>query len=144
MKMKKELRELTTRNRITKIGLLLLIAMLSLTLAACGQDANETSGQASIPGTSSGSSGTSVEPTEPDTEVKEGSGVYTGQADPHTIEITINGQATAFQLGEGMDTEIANLEEQTPVDFTYEEKAIEGEADLKQLILLSIKPSVSK
>lgn len=148
MRCKKAIIESKTTG-ITKSALLLmLVAMLSMALAACGQDGGETSGSggsSAAPGSSSSATeeqGTSGEQVNP--EVKEGSGMYTGQADPHTIEITIDGQAAAFQLGEGMDSEVAELEEQTPVDFTYMEKVIEGEAELKQLILLSIQPSASK
>lgn len=147
MRCKKAIESKTTG--IMKSALLLmLVAMLSMALAACSQDGGETSGSggsSAAPGSSSSAveeQGTNGEQVNP--EVKEGSGIYTGQADPHTIEITMDGQAAAFQLGEGMDSEVAKLEEQTPVDFTYMEKAIKGEVELKQLILLSIQPSAAK
>lgn len=79
-----------------------------------------------------------VEPGEPETEVKEARGTLTGLADPHTVEIVIDGKPTAFQLGEGMQAAIAEVEENSVLEFRYEERPIEGQDSLQQLVLIEI------
>ncbi|MEC0183142.1 hypothetical protein P4H61_16775 [Paenibacillus peoriae] len=71
-------------------------------------------------------------------EVKQGTGIYSGAADPHTVEIEINGEAQSFQLGEGLDKVVAGLKEGDSVSFEYNEQAVEGDTTAKQLILTKI------
>ncbi|WP_025715794.1 hypothetical protein [Paenibacillus sp. 1-18] len=71
-------------------------------------------------------------------EVKQGTGVYSGAADPHTVEIEINGEAQSFQLADGLDTVVAGLKEGDAVTFEYSEQAVEDDATAQQLILTKI------
>ncbi|RBW70918.1 hypothetical protein [Bacillus taeanensis] len=46
-------------------------------------------------------------------------GLYIGQVDPHTIEISINGESKAFQLNEEVQYNIENVPENQKVTFHY-------------------------
>ncbi|MCM3782584.1 hypothetical protein M3231_06345 [Neobacillus mesonae] len=111
---------------------ILLILLLTLTIAGCGQN-NETA-PSPEPGTDHGI----VEPSEPEAVVKEATGTFTGLADSHTVEIVIDGEPTAFQLGEDMQDAVADIEENAVLTFKYEEQPIDGEDTLKQLVLIEI------
>ncbi|MDP1509201.1 hypothetical protein L8C07_01860 [Paenibacillus sp. CMAA1739] len=119
-------------------SILLLTVVAVLALSACGtkpQTNNNTPQGANQPQTQQPQA-TPEQVAEP--QVKKGTGVYNGAADPHTVEIEINGEAQSFQLGEGLDTVIAGLKEGDPVAFEYNEKAVEGDATAKQLTLTKI------
>lgn len=125
-----------------KISSILLALAIAVAVTACS-DKQETA-----PGTPDRVDEQNNPSTQPGNaeqvpSVKEGTGTYTGQADPHTVEIVVDGKPTAFQLGDGLDQAVADLQEQDPVQFKYEEKAIEGEDTLKQLVLTEIKKSDS-
>lgn len=126
-----------------KISSILLALAIAVAVTACS-DKQETA-----PGTppdhmdEQNNSSTQPGTAEQVPTVKEGTGTYTGQADPHTVEIVVDGKPTAFQLGDGLDQAVADLQEQDQVQFKYEEKAIEGEDTLKQLVLTEIKKSDS-
>ncbi|OZB98274.1 hypothetical protein [Paenibacillus sp. XY044] len=125
-----------------KISSILLALSLAVAITACGdkqEPAPSTPDQKDEQNNPSGQPGTAEQVP----SVKEGTGTYTGQADPHTVEIVVDGKPTAFQLGEGLDQAVADLQEQDHVQFKYEEKAIEGEDTLKQLVLIEIKKSDS-
>ncbi|WIV17562.1 hypothetical protein QPK24_14130 [Paenibacillus polygoni] len=110
-----------------------LITILVLTLAACGQ--NGASGPSTEPGTDQENN----RPTEPEVIVKEASGTFTGLADSHTIEVILeNGEPQAYQFGESLMEEISILQENDIVSLKYEEKPIEGEDTLKQRVLIEI------
>lgn len=119
-------------------SIILLTVVSVLALSACGTkpQTNNTAPQgADQPQTQQ----PQVKP-EPiaEPEAKKGTGVYNGAADPHTVEIETNGEAQSFQLGDGLDTVVAGLEEGDSVAFEYNEKAVEGDATAKQLILTKI------
>ncbi|TKH35555.1 hypothetical protein C1I59_16940 [Paenibacillus polymyxa] len=119
-------------------SIILLTVVAVLALSACGtkpQTNNNTPQGADQPQTQQPQA--TPEPVaEP--QVKKGTGVYNGAADPHTVEIETNGEAQSFQLGEGLDTVIAGLKEGDPVAFEYTEKAVEDDATAKQLTLTKI------
>lgn len=120
------------------LSIILLTVVSVLALSACGTkpQTNNTAPQgADQPQTQQ----PQVKP-EPiaESEAKKGTGVYNGAADPHTVEIETNGEAQSFQLGDGLDTVVAGLEEGDSVAFEYNEKAVEGDAVAKQLILTKI------
>ncbi|MEE4568935.1 hypothetical protein V2U94_15010 [Paenibacillus polymyxa] len=119
-------------------SIILLTVVAVLALSACGtkpQTNNNAPQGADQPQTQQPQA--TPEPVaEP--QVKKGTGVYNGAADPHTVEIETNGEAQSFQLGEGLDTVIAGLKEGDPVAFEYTEKAVEGDATAKQLTLTKI------
>lgn len=123
--MKKKMNKMKKRTVV-------LITMLVLTLAACGQ--NGASGPSTEPGVDQEN-----RPTEPEVIVKEASGTFTGLADSHTIEVILeNGEAWAYQFDESLMEDISILQENDMVSLKYEEKPIEGEDTLKQLILVEI------
>ncbi|WP_179033016.1 hypothetical protein [Paenibacillus kribbensis] len=122
------------KNNTFSIILLTVVAVLAL--SACGTKP-QTHNTAPQGADQSQTQQPQVNPVaEP--EVKQGTGVYNGAADPHTVEIEINGEAQSFQLGEGLDTVVAGLEEGDSVSFEYSEKAVEGDTTAKQLILTKI------
>lgn len=121
-----------------KISSILLALAIAVAVTACSDK------QDTAPGTPDHMDEQNNPSTQPGNaeqvpSVKEGTGTYTGQADPHTVEIVVDGKPTAFQLGDGLDQTVADLQEQDHVQFKYEEKAIEGEDTLKQLVLTELK-----
>lgn len=124
--MKKKMNKMKKRTVV-------LITMLVLTLAACGQ--NGASGPSTEPGVDQENN----RPTEPEVIVKEASGTFSGLADSHTIEVILeNGEAGAYQFNESLMEDISILQENDMVSLKYEEKPIEGEDTLKQLVLIEI------
>lgn len=125
-----------------KISSILLALAIAVAVTACS-DKQETA--PGMPDQTDEQNNSSTQPGNAGQvpTVKEGTGTYTGQADPHTVEIVVDGKPTAFQLSDGLDQAIADLQEQDQVQFKYEEKAIEGEDTLKQLVLTEIKKSDS-
>lgn len=113
----------------------MLASVMALVLSACGGK------QVSPPANNTPAANTPApEQTEPAAQTPEtltGTGVYNGQSDPHTVEIEMDGKATAFQLGEGVDAEIAQLNEGDAVSFEYIEEPIAGDTT-KQLTLTKI------
>lgn len=67
--------------------------------------------------------------------VIEGTGVYIGQIDNHSIEIETEEGPTAFELGAGVESVLEGLNMDDPVVFEYVEKAIEGDASVKQRVI---------
>lgn len=119
-------------------SIILLTVVAVLTLSACGTRSH-TDNTASQGTDQPKTQQSQVKPesvAEP--EVKQGTGVYNGAADPHTVEIETNGEVQSFQLGDGLDTVVAGLKEGDSVAFEYSEKAVEGDATTKQLILTKI------
>ncbi|WP_066048935.1 hypothetical protein [Robertmurraya korlensis] len=60
----------------------------------------------------------------------EGKGTYVGQMDPHSIEISIDGVPTAFQLTDQAISQLSSIQDGTDVEFVYtdtdkEQKTIE-------------------
>ncbi|MEI0740306.1 hypothetical protein VQ056_32985 [Paenibacillus sp. JTLBN-2024] len=62
----------------------------------------------------------------------------TGLADSHTVEIIVDGKPMAFQFDETLKPDVEAMKPDQQVEFKYEEKAIEGDASLKQLVLTEI------
>jgi len=78
------------------------------------------------------------------TTTKQGTGIYNGQMDSHSIEIQTADGPTAFQLADGMDAVLEKLTEDDPVAFEYVEQAIEGDDTNKQLVLTKLEKAASK
>jgi len=142
---------------------LVIMLMLSLTLAACGDNpepeghdqhaAQQQEKPAEKPGKVQEPQGTqqpqapqeskgSQQPQDPPKEeapaVKQGKGSITGLADSHTVEIIVDGKPMAFQFDEKLKPAVEAMKPDEQVKFKYEEKAIEGDATLKQLVLTEI------
>ncbi|UVI29571.1 hypothetical protein [Paenibacillus spongiae] len=75
---------------------------------------------------------------------KQGTGIYKGQMDSHSIEIETADGPTPFQLADGMEAVLEKLTEEDPVTFEYVEKAIEGDDTVKQLVLTKLEKAASK
>lgn len=116
------------------------VAVLMLTLTACGGNT-----PADAPGEPSAtvapSPVVSTTPPSPSPEAAEeaqvisGSGIYVGQIDNHSIEITTEEGPTAFELGTVPDSVLEELEMDDPVVFEYVEKSVEGDAAVYQRVL---------
>lgn len=166
------------RNR--KIEKLAVVTLLTLTLAACGSNKPEVSGDnndSQVVSNNNGSeaegvdtnneSGTidnSKEPpvssnseqtpseatpdpvTEPQVDldvtkgdVLQGSGIYVGQNDSNSIEVTTADGATAFQIEDAVAQVVDTLEEGSTIKFEYYEKTTKvGSESVKQLFMTKI------
>ncbi|WP_169086493.1 hypothetical protein [Paenibacillus sp. PL91] len=75
---------------------------------------------------------------EPADPVKVSEGTYSGLSDSHSIEIETATGTIPMQITEEQKSTIEALPDQAKVKFEYKEKAIEGEATLKQNWLVKI------
>lgn len=71
-------------------------------------------------------------------EVREGSGFYVGQVDPHSIEIDVDGTPTVFQLGEGIADVLDGLHPNDPVSFKFTEQPVESDPSVKVLTIIEL------
>jgi hypothetical protein len=126
------------KNITTKWTILLSSTVLAaFLLSACNSNNNNNA----APTTSPTESATPAPTESPNAETKQGQGVFVGLADSHTVEITVDGQGAAYQLGEGMDEAVASLKDGDAVTFEYTEAAIEGDATAKLLTITKIEKS---
>lgn len=135
-------------------GAILLAIML--TVSACGvnsgnQERNEAQNQDEAPAPTDKlpEDNGVIEPGSPDDseednnnggespaeEAKSAEGVYTGQIDANSVEITTESGAAAYRIPEELTTVIENLPSDAKVKFKYTEKAVDG---VKQLWLTMI------
>ncbi|RUS45401.1 hypothetical protein [Cohnella sp. AR92] len=69
----------------------------------------------------------------------EGTGVYNGQVDNHSIEIEFNGEPTVFQIGSDVSDRISNWNEGIKIKFEYTESNIDsGGQTFKQYTIVTI------
>ncbi|RSK25671.1 hypothetical protein EJF36_01445 [Bacillus sp. HMF5848] len=54
-----------------------------------------------------------------------GTGIYNGQADPHTIEIQVDDSPQAFQLSDAAKEQLSEIEEADEIKFLYTKSDIE-------------------
>ncbi|RIX52748.1 hypothetical protein D3P08_12105 [Paenibacillus nanensis] len=97
---------------------------------ASGENSN------SAPDSSANENANNEEET-PANDVLSAEGVYTGQIDSHSIEITTDAGATVYQVPEELLTVIENLPADAKVKFEYTEKS-EGDSEYKQNWLTKI------
>ncbi|WP_025689965.1 hypothetical protein [Paenibacillus zanthoxyli] len=76
-----------------------------------------------------------------ETQAIKGTGVYNGQIDNHSIEIQTEEGPVTFELGAGMESIPETLNEEDQVVFEYVEKAVNGDASLKQRVLTKLAAS---
>ncbi|MGO4108695.1 hypothetical protein [Paenibacillus sp. YAF4_2] len=128
------------KNITTKWTVLLSSTVLAACLLSACNDNNNSNVNASP--TPSATVSASPTPSEsPEAQTKQGKGVFVGLADSHTVEVTVDGEAAAYQLGEGMDEAVNTLKEGDNVTFEYTEAAIEGDATAKLLTITKIEKS---
>lgn len=75
---------------------------------------------------------------QPDSDLISAEGVYTGQIDSNSIEITTASGAAAYQFHEDMTSVIEKLPDNAKIKFKYTEKVVDSGTDLKQLWLTEI------
>lgn len=75
---------------------------------------------------------------QPNDQIRQGTGTYVGQIDNNSVEIETADGPTAFRLGEGMDQVISKLQGNESVSYEYREQPIQGEDELKQLLLIKL------
>lgn len=125
------------------------VAVLMLALTACG--GNHPAEAPGLP--SAGPSSTPVEsaaapspspalPPSPagaaEAQVIQGSGVYIGQIDNHSVEIETEEGPTAFELGAGTEDAPELLEMDDAVVFAYVEKVVGSDGTAVQRVLSSL------
>ncbi|MGG4340245.1 hypothetical protein [Paenibacillus lautus] len=126
------------RRHLSKMIALTTAAMLLMAITACGGE-DPTSQPPANPNPIEDNVKEPVEPgEEPKYEIKQGTGTYVGQIDNNSVEIETAEGPTAFRLSEGMDQVISKLQGDESVSYEYWEQPIEGEEELKQLILTKL------
>lgn len=85
--------------------------------------------------TATNNNGTIEDPAAPN---KVNEGIYSGLSDSHSIEIETAAGAIALQVTDDQKSTLEALPDDAKVKFEYSEKAIEGEATLKQNWLVKI------
>lgn len=68
----------------------------------------------------------------------QGSGIYVGQIDNHSVEIETEEGPTAFELGAGTENAPDLLEMNDAVVFTYVEKVVGSDGTAVQRVLSSL------
>lgn len=122
------------------------ITALLLTLTACGgnglpQASGEPSPKASggLVQTTATPEATQVSRPSPsaagEAQTIQGTGIYVGQMDNHSVEIETEEGPTAFELGAGTENAPDALEMDDPVVFVYTEQAVGDDPDMTQRIL---------
>ncbi|WP_375102412.1 hypothetical protein ACDZ28_17905 [Paenibacillus sp. RS8] len=136
------------------------IAALTLALTACGATNNsaqpsaeptataspvptEESTSTPVPTESTSTTAPTENPSTPapkptansEAKVIKGTGVYVGQIDSHSVEIETKEGPTAFEITAGMESILEKLNTDDSVVFEYVEKAVEGDATVKQRVL---------
>ncbi|MGG3504685.1 hypothetical protein ABES58_04285 [Paenibacillus lautus] len=126
------------RRHLSKMIALTIAAMLLMAITACGGE-DPTSQPPANPNPIEDNVKEPVEPVEePKYEIKQGTGTYVGQIDNNSVEIETADGPSAFRLGVGMDQVISKLQGDESVSYEYWEQPIEGEEELKQLILTKL------
>ncbi|MEJ8305036.1 hypothetical protein [Saccharibacillus sacchari] len=137
-------------NKPAKMMSLASALLLTIALTACGQanapapEPGDTANTTQEPPVETTPDET-TEPAEPDTpdeEVISATGEYNGQADPHTIEVNVDGTPTSFQLAEGVSSQLEGLNEGDTISFEYVERAVEG-SDVPQLEIRSLEKAAT-
>ena len=130
-------------EKVNKFSMLALLLVLALALVACSNANSGMNAPATPDGTTMNEDEAVNEETAPDErgpedELIEETGIYIGQADSHTIEISVEDNPVAYQITQGLEEDVAKLSENDPVKYLYYERPVEGETDLKQLIITEI------
>ncbi len=141
------------KDRWKKTAGWLGVILLALSLTACAGNGSkagpnaggETNENQPAPGNNGGQTDPSNDtPDNTAGETKQGKGTFVGLIDNHSAEIELDGTPTAFQLDETLGAMAQNLEQGTPVSIEYVERAVEGDATLKQLVLTKLELAPAK
>lgn len=122
--------------------MMLLISIVVLSACSKGTTTDTpTTNDTNAPSTNGSSSNGTSEPDVPreePVETKSSTGTFVGLADNHTVEITIEGNAEAFQFGEQLQMDMDKLKENDPVQIEYTEESVEGDDPVSVRTLTSI------
>ncbi|MBW4083826.1 hypothetical protein [Paenibacillus sp. S150] len=133
-----------------KLPVLAAIAVLMLAITACSSNTpaeapGEPSPSASpAENTAQPSPGPSAESSPfpgQETQAIQGTGIYVGQIDNHSVEIKTEEGATAFELGAGLEKAPDALSMDDPVVFEYVERSVEGDSSVVQRVLSKLERS---
>lgn len=119
---------------------------LALTAAACSNDNNGNNDPTASPGPSATSSPSSAPETDNPSASPEQSGpqtgVYVGQLDGHSIEITTDAGPVVYQVSPEFADKVSPWDKDTPVTYEYREEIIDNDGDeIKQLVITAIDKS---
>ncbi|MCQ4086348.1 hypothetical protein [Saccharibacillus sp. JS10] len=121
--------------------------LLTIALTACGQGQSntpvpqETDTETVTPPTAETDT-TPDDQTEEEDQVIQAMGTYNGQADPHTIEVEVDGMPTSFQISEDTASQLQDLKEGDAVTIEYVQQKVEG-SDVPVLQIQTITPGGS-
>lgn len=116
---------------------------IALTVTACSNSSSNKENQATSP--SPGSSDSVATPpatsspsasATDDAGMKQAEGEYTGMIDGHSIEIILNGEATAFQIDMDTADKVSEWEMGTRVKFQYSAKNMDVDGEQIQLLTI--------
>lgn len=119
---------------------------LLVSLTACGgqeQTPSAGDGTQSFPLNVSEPQASSLEDTGAEGTLT-GSGVYQGQGDTTSIEITVDGKPQVFQLGEVPDSVLDGIETGDKVQFEYTEQNVDQDDTLKLYTLVKLEKAGSE
>ncbi|OMF13227.1 hypothetical protein BK131_15000 [Paenibacillus amylolyticus] len=120
------------KGNTMKVSASLLVLLMGFSLVACGNSNPAT--QPPVNNTEEQSPAPEQQPNE--SAAIEAEGILTGWADPHTVEIRVNEEPMAFQVGENLQKSLDDIDDEDSVRFKYVEKTID--ATTKQLVLTEI------
>ncbi|MNB99052.1 hypothetical protein D3C76_422210 [compost metagenome] len=129
-----------------KLPVLAATAVLMLAITACGGNTpagapgepSSTTSPSPAESTASPSPSPSAQPSSSpseETQVIQGTGIYVGQIDNHSVEIKTEEGATSFELGAGLENAPEALSMDDPVVFEYVERSVGGDATVVQRVL---------
>lgn len=135
-----------------KLPVLAAIAVLMLAITACGGNTpaeapGEPSPTASPSPAESAASPSPSPAAQPssspaeESQVIQGTGIYVGQIDNHSVEIKTEEGATSFELGTGLEEAPEALSMDDPVVFEYVERSVEGDSSVLQRVLSKLEKS---
>ena len=120
------------KGKTLKVSTTLLVLLMGFSLVACGNSAPAL--QPTVDNTKE--TAPAPEPQPEAKDVIEAEGILTGWADPHTIEIRVDGEAMSFQVSEDLQKSLDDIDDEDSVRFKYVEKILD--ASTKQLVLTEI------
>lgn len=122
------------------LGMILLVISLTACVGNSAEPGMNAGGETNGNQTETGNNS----PDDVAAETKQATGTFVGLIDNHSAEIEVEGTPMAFQMDETISAAAQSLERGTPVSFEYVERAVEGDAALKQLVLTKLEASPVK
>lgn len=130
-------------RKVKSLALSAACLAIAIAVTACTNDKANTASQ--TPSPSAGSSdAVASSPAAPspsaspagEEDVKQAEGEYTGMIDGHSIEIILDGEATAFQIDMETAEQVSDWEMGTRVKFRYTAKSMDINGDKIQVLTI--------